>query len=262
MGNNNIASVERALDVLLLLYGEGKEMGVSEIAGHLGLYKSTIYRTLVTLQEKHFIQKNENTDKYWLGPSLYTIGMMVASTYSLVDFVAPEADALYENVKDVVNVSILHVDPLNGYRSVVIYKSGGSQQILGINPGIGSGMEAYASAVGKCMLAFNDIDWQIIEHAGFHAYTGNTLTHADALRNNLKQVRENGYAVDNEEREIGLFCVGVPIFNKYGHAIAAVSISGPKERVCNANFMEKLSLLKRCAQRISLSTKEIKETIR
>lgn len=57
MNNSNIASVERALDVLLLLYGEGKEMGVSEIANQLGVYKSTVHRTLVTLQSKHFVQK-------------------------------------------------------------------------------------------------------------------------------------------------------------------------------------------------------------
>ena len=61
--NNNIASVERALDILLLLYGEGKEMGVSQIAGTLGIYKSTVFRTLYTLQEKNFVQKNELTDK-------------------------------------------------------------------------------------------------------------------------------------------------------------------------------------------------------
>ena len=136
--NNNIASVERALDILLLLYGEGKEMGVSQIAGTLGIYKSTVFRTLYTLQEKNFVQKNELTDKYWLGPSLYTIGMMVANSYSLSDIVAPEAEVLCQKVKEVINVSVLHADPINGYRSVVVFKAKGPQQILGVDPQIGS----------------------------------------------------------------------------------------------------------------------------
>lgn len=212
--NSNIAAVERALDVLLLLYGEGKEMGVSEIANQLGVYKSTIHRTLVTLQSKHFVQKNEVTDKYWLGASLYAIGMMVANTYSLADIVAPEADVLYMKVKDIVNVSILHVDSLNGYKSVVIYKARGPQPMLSMNPEIGSHMDAYASSVGKCMLAFNEIDWQIIKKTIFHSYTTHTLTSAEELRAELDQVRENGYALDNEEREVGLFCVGAPILTK------------------------------------------------
>ena len=258
MMNSNIASVERALDILLLLYGEGKEMGVSEIANQLGVYKSTVHRTLVTLQSKHFVQKNEVTDKYWLGGSLYAIGMMVANTYSLVDIVAPEADILYMKVKDIVNVSILHVDSLNGYKSVVIYKARGPQPILGMNPEIGSNMDAYASSVGKCMLAFNDIDWQIIRNTGFYAYTEHTITDTEALKRELVEIQRNGYAIDNEEREVGLFCVGAPIFNKEGKAIAAISISGPKARVFDAHFKEKVNLLKQCAQRISALTKEMK----
>ena len=258
MMNSNIASVERALDILLLLYGEGKEMGVSEIANQLGVYKSTVHRTLATLQNKHFVQKNEVTDKYWLGSSLYAIGMMVANTYSLVDIVAPEADILYMKVKDIVNVSILHVDSLNGYKSVVIYKARGPLPILGMNPEIGSSMDAYASSVGKCMLAFNDIDWPIIKSTGFHAYTEHTITNIDALKAEMEEVREKGYAIDNEEREVGLFCVGAPIFNKEGKAIAAISISGPKARVFDDRFEEKVLLLKQCAQRISTLTKEMK----
>lgn len=258
MMNTNIASVERALDILLLLYGEEKEMGVSEIASKLGVYKSTVHRTLVTLQSKHFVQKNEVTDKYWLGASLYTIGMMVAHTYSLADIVAPEADALYLNVKDIVNVSVLHADTINGYKSVAIYKARGPLPLLGMNPEIGSSMDAYASSVGKCMLAFNNVDWQIIKHTKFYAYTENTLKNVEALKKELEQVRSQGYALDNEEREVGLFCVGAPIFNKNGKAVAAISISGPKARVFDDAFEEKVKLLKQCAQRISALTKEIK----
>ena len=161
-------------------------------------------------------------------------------------------------VKDIVNVSILHVDSLNGYKSVVIYKARGPQPMLSMNPEIGSHMDAYASSVGKCMLAFNEIDWQIIKKTIFHSYTTHTLTSAEELRAELDQVRENGYALDNEEREVGLFCVGAPIFNKDGKAIAAISISGPKARVFDDHFKEKVNLLKQCAQRISLLTKDIK----
>ncbi len=258
MYRNNISSVERALDILLLLYGEQKEMGVSEIARKLGVYKSTVHRTLSTLQSRHFVRQNEVTEKYSLGTSLYAIGMMVAHNYSLVDIVAPEADALYVKVRDIVNVSVLHVDAINGYKCVAIYKARGPLPLLGMNPEIGSSMEAYASSVGKAMLAFNNIDWQIVQQTAFCAFTKNTLTDIEVLKAELEKVREQGYALDNEEREIGLFCVGAPIFNKRGKAIAAISISGPKARVFDDNFNEKVELLKACAQRISSLTKEMR----
>lgn len=255
--NNNIASVERALDILLLLYGEGKEMGVSQIAGTLGIYKSTVFRTLYTLQEKNFVQKNELTDKYWLGPSLYTIGMMVANSYSLSDIVAPEVEVLCQKVKEVINVSVLHADPINGYRSVVVFKAKGPQQILGVDPQIGSSTAAYSSSVGKCMLAFNNIDWQIIKGTKFQQFTEHTITDVAELKTELERIRAQGYAIDNEEREIGLFCIGAPIFNKHGKAIAAISVSGPKARITDSRFHEKVKLLKEAARHISIATNEL-----
>lgn len=256
--SSTIASVDRALDILLLLYGKNHEMGISEIASELNIYKSTVHRTLITLQNRGFITQNPENDKYWLGHNLYTLGMCVANKNSLVDFISPIADALHTEVYEVINVSVLHFDRVNGYRSVVIYKATDKEQILSVNPSVGSSMDAHASAVGKCLLAYEDVDWDKVSDIGLYRYTENTICDVEQLKNELQQVRDNGYAIDNEERELGLYCMAVPILNRYNEAVAAMSISGPKSRILAGNKEKYLSLLKKNAAKISESIREIR----
>lgn len=254
-----IAALDRGLEVLLLLYGKGREMGVSEIADELDCYKSTVHRTLVTLEQKHFVYKNPKTEKYWLGMSLYTLGLLVADQYSLAEMIAPFARKLHNEVKEVINVSILHYDRLNGYRSVVIYKVGEDKQVLAVNPSLGSSMDAHVSSVGKCLLAHReDIDFSIYDIIGFTKYTENSLTRLSDLKKELDTVRKNGYAIDNEEREYGLYCVGAPILNADGIAVAAMSISGPKSRIVNSELDLKIKKLCRTTQELFKYTKNYK----
>lgn len=253
--SQNIASVDRALDILLLLYGTGQEMGVTEIADRLGIYKSTVHRTLQTLQDKDFVHQNESNGRYWLGTAFLTIGMLVQERYSLADLVAPEALSLNRDTNEGVNVSVLHHDPINGYRSVVIYKVETKSQILSIDPPLGSSMDAYVSSVGKCLMAHTVLDDAYLIGYQYEAYTPNSITNFDALMTELNQVKEQGYAIDNEERELGLFCIGAPILNRNGDAIAAISISGPKSRLKDDHLEEKIERVKKAAFRISENIK-------
>ena len=99
---------------------------------------------------------------------------------------------------------------------------------------------------------------EIWEHSDVRALTEHTITDYERFQEEIHEIRRRDYALDNEEREEGLFCVGAPIFNKKGKAIAAISISGPKTRVFDNDFEEKVRLLKQCAQRVSTLTKDIR----
>ncbi len=247
-----IQSVDRALEVMIYLYQEGKETGITKIAADLGVYKSTVYRTLVTLENRGFVRKNPETEKYWLGNRLFVLGKGVENRMGLQEVVRPYAKKLYEAYCEVVNVSILERNPDDVYRSVIILKEESDRQVLTVNPPVGSSSECYCSSVGKCLLAFSaDIDLGVYENHPMRPYTEHTITTVSALRSELMKVRERGYALDHEELEHGLTCIGAPILDHNGLAVAAISLSGPTSRMLSGDIEERIEAVKRIAREIS-----------
>lgn len=249
-----INSVDRALDILLYLYNhEEEEISLTKISEDLGIYKSTVYRTLVTLENKGFVSQNTENGKYSLGTKLYIIGSNVADKLGLEKLIKPFATALHDEFREAVTVSVLEKNDLDAYKSVIIYKLSG-KQALNFNSAIGSRNDCYCAGVGKCLLAFGEnIDLSVYEKFGMRAYTEKTITNRKDFEAELQIVREQGYALDDEEREKGLLCIAVPIMHK-GYATAAISLSGPKERM-RENFAYKIKTLIKTAADISEAMK-------
>lgn len=256
--SETIVAVDRALDILLLLYYYGQEIGVSDIGRELDLHKSTVHRTLATLENKGFVHQNKENGKYWLGTKIYAMGLRVGEKLSLVDIIRPYAKKLFDEFQEVVNVSILDKDSVNGYKSIIILKEVDTNKVLSVNPNVGSSSDAHASSVGKCLLAFSkDIDINKIKTNPLKRYTENTLTNWDDLIKEFEKIRKNGYAIDDEEQEIGLYCIGAPIFDKNGNAIAAISMSGPTARMKIGDINEKISKVVDTAREISLAARQL-----
>ena len=247
-----IQSVDRALEVMIYLYHEGKETSITKIAADLGVYKSTVYRTLVTLENRGFVRKNPETDKYWLGNRLFVLGKGVENRMGLPEIVRPYAKKLYDAYCEVVNVSILERNPDDVYRSVIILKEESDRQVLTVNPPVGSSSECYCSSVGKCLLAYSsDIDLGVYDTHPMWPHTEHTIITVSALRAELAKVRERGYAMDHEELEYGLTCIGAPILDQKGEAVAAISLSGPTSRMLTGDIEERIEAVKRIAREIS-----------
>ena len=247
-----IVAVDRALDILLALYHNNGEMGVSELARDLDLYKSTIHRSLASLEYKGFVQKNPENGKYWLGMKVYAMGLLVGEKFSLADVVRPYAKELFEAYGEVVNVSVLDRDPEVGYKSVIILKEFSKSKVLSVNPGVGSSSDLHISSIGKSLLAFSkDIDLMSYAEQPLKRYTENTIVSWEGMMAELKKIRQQGYAVDNEEQEIGLYCIGAPILDKRGNAIAAISISGPTVRMKREDLDEKIQKVVEISRRIT-----------
>ena len=247
-----IQSVDRALEVMIYLYHEGKETSITKIAADLGVYKSTVYRTLVTLENRGFVRKNPETDKYWLGNRLFVLGKGVENRMGLPEIVRPYAKKLYDAYCEVVNVSILERNPDDVYRSVIILKEESDRQVLTVNPPVGSSSECYGSSVGKCLLAYSsDIDLGVYDTHPMRPHTEHTIITVSALRAELAKVRERGYAMDHEELEYGLTCIGAPILDQKGEAVAAISLSGPTSRMLTGDIEERIEAVKRIAREIS-----------
>lgn len=230
--DNKIAAVDRALEVLDLLHENEKEMGISEIARALNLHKSTVSRTLSTLEHRGFVRKNLENQKYWLGLKLYAIGMTVKEKSVYLDEVIIAAKTLFKEFNEVINVSVLEHQDEGTFKSVIVYKESNPNQVLLVNPTLGSYTDAHASSVGKCLLAYTpEVTEEYIRGLTLKKYTEKTISNNEKLIQELADIRKKGYAVDDEEREVGLTCVGAPIFDVQGNLVAAISISGPTARM-------------------------------
>ena len=138
------------------------------------------------------------------------------------------------------------------YRSVIILKEESPSQVLTVNPPVGSSSECHCSSVGKCLLAFGSkIDLSVYENVSLTAHTAHTITSADVLRAELAKIRSDGYAVDREELEMGLTCIGAPILDRSGVALAAISLSGPTSRMLAGDLDERVEAVRRIAREIS-----------
>ncbi len=221
----NVKSLVRALQVLECFSVEQPELGPSEIARTLNMQKSTVYNILSTYQSCGYLQKNQQTGKYSLGLKVLHLGYIVNSHQGLRDIFLPYLNRIAQETHEVCYFGILNDDEVLYIEAA--YPSGqqATRNILGERAPL------YCTGLGKAMLAFmEETDRERVLAQPMHNFTGCTLSDPAVLRNNLEEVRSNGYAVDNMEHEFGVRCVAVPIFNSAGKIFASVSVSGPSPR--------------------------------
>ena len=245
-----ISSLDRGLEILLLLGYEGREMGVTEIARALGVWKSTVHRTLTTLVARGFVQK-ENGDRYYLGVKLFTLGMRWRERAGLVPLARPSMEKLARQVGETVHLAVLDADP-RAQHSVVVVDKVESDHVLGVTPRVGFGSAAHCSGVGKALLAFSPpgVVTALLQARGLPRRTPHTITDEETLREELALIRERGYAIDNEEMEVGLSCVAAPVFDAHHRVLAAVSVSGPAVRMAGC-FPQLAEAVREAAAQIS-----------
>ena len=246
-----IDSIERALDVLNVFLTSDIEMSVTEIGKVLGLHKSTVFRTLETLEEKGFVQQNPDNSKYRLGLQVYLLGMRFRENEPISNIIYPYAKALSDKFSEVVNVHALFNEP-SEYPQLVMLEKIQSPQVLNLSPAIGFVGPCHCSASGKCLLAYSDPAY-LRQFVGkpLPQFTKNTITDWDVLQQDLEKIREQGYSVDYEEREVGLTCIAAPIFNRKGQLQATISVAGPTARIHGERTEEIIHEVKATAKQIS-----------
>lgn len=250
-----IKSLERALDVMMLFYKEKRELGVSEIAEYLGMYKSTVHRILTTLERRGFIQKNSRNNKYWLGIKVFSLGMLYAKEMKLRDIARPHLSRLAEKFKETTHLAVIDFNREEGPEVVVLEKIQ-KAQFLSMTPPVGSSSPAYCSAMGKILLAYSDPETvEKILKKPLKRYTQNTITDYNKLLKELKKIRQQGYAVDNEELEVGLTCFAAPVYDFENKVIASISLSGPSARLESLKARDVIREVQKTAEEISENLK-------
>jgi len=226
-----ISSIDRALDIILLFYKEKRELGIGEISRALGVYKSTVHRTLSTLENKGFVTQIEENGKYWLGMKLYSIGMVTWENNKLNKIVAPYAKELSSKFSETVTVSILE-GAVGLPHTTVIYKEEVLTNRLRTSHEVGGTYPINTTAVGKAILAYSEVELlNRLKEVNLTKNTENSISTFSELMEELEHIRKIGYSVDDEEEEVGLKCVAAPIFDGANKVVASISVSGPSGRM-------------------------------
>lgn len=219
-----IQSVERAY-MILKCFEKHDMLRIVDISNMLSLHKSTTFGLVDTLVQLNLLEQDEETGMYKLGMELFRLGMQV--NFNLKKIVSPYIDKLVAETKETSNFVVR-----KGTSIVYVLKEE-SPHSMRICTELGLELPMYCTAVGKAILANleNDVIEDIINKTLFVKYTDNTITDVEELKRELEQIRKLGYAVDNEELEYGLTCVGVPIVDSKGTTLGGISVSGPTVRM-------------------------------
>lgn len=220
-------NVDRVLAILQYLARHPGEHGVRALSAALSLSPSTTVRLLKSLLQAGFVRQNESTGRYAIGVQAVQLGLAALSTFDLTAIAPAYLQALVAETGESAFLAVLDDGEV-----VYLLKQEG-QSAIRTTAMLGSRRSIHCTALGKAFLAtMPPLEAKaLLERKGMPAKTRQTITDLNRLWEELAQVRLRGYAVDREEVEEGLMCLGAPIRNHQGKTVAAISMAGPVARV-------------------------------
>jgi IclR family pca regulon transcriptional regulator len=216
-----VQSLERGLAVIRSFDAEHARMTLSEVARRTGLSRATARRFLHTLVGMDYMQTDGRA--FWLRPRILELGYAYLSSLSLPDLATPHLKTLSEELHESSSVSVL-----DGTDVVYVARIP-ARRIMAVGITVGTRFPAYATSMGRAMLAGATPDQvaRILAETVFERLTPKTVAGPDELRAKLEEARRLGYALVDQELEVGLRSVAVPLHDRSGRVVAAVNISVP-----------------------------------
>ncbi len=240
-----IKSVYKALDILNCVGEYPDGIGVKELSERLGINKATISKMLSTMASQNYVRKDEETRKYRLGYRFVELSSRLIESIDIRTEARRFLKVLERKTNEVINLAIyrngevIYIDKFEGTKSLRMHSR------------IGGRASFTYTSVGKAALAFlPDSEREyLLENLVLEPRTRHSIVDKTTFIKQLKEVRLQGYALDLEENEEGIVCVGAPIFDFSRRVVAAVSISGPTVRTSMGRLLElKDDLLETCTQ--------------
>jgi len=216
-----IQSLARGLKILDILGQAQEGVSITELAETLGVDKGSASRLVATLVNYGYAEKDEQDRRFHLGPHVVPLSRTVLARLSLREVAKPFLRQLMERTGECVHLAV----PAQG--KVLYIDQVESPATLRVNAQVGTMNPLHCTALGKALLAFGDLELPNT----LEFFTPHTIIDPNQLRKSLEQVRTLGYAVDNEEFDLGVRCIAVPVFDFRGKAAGSIGISGPATRV-------------------------------
>lgn len=233
-----------------------RSLGVTELAkrlnednGKLSMNKSTVYRFLTSLKELGYVRQDPETEQYSMTLKLFEVGTTVLDRLELWREAQPVIKQVAQATRETVHLASLEGDDL-----VYLSKIESGQTLrVAMNSRVGRRAPTYCTGLGKTLLAHLAPDHvtEILTREKMVRFTEQTITKREDLDRELETIRSRGYAIDNEEHEIGVRCVAAPIYDNAGGVIAAISISVPSVRLTEADIPPYAETVMRAAREIS-----------
>ncbi|MGH3387840.1 MAG: IclR family transcriptional regulator [Actinomadura sp.] len=237
-----VRSLERAFELLEHLADADGELTLSELAEASGLPMPTIYRLMRTLVNNGYVRQ-QPSKRYALGPRLIRLGERAGR---LLDaWARPALERLVDKLGETANMAVLEGD------DVVYVAQVPSRHAMRMFTEVGRRVRPHCTGVGKALLAQLPAETvqAIVGRTGMPAHTPRTITDPAALAEELALVRQQGYALDDEEQELGVRCVAVPLLGS--PAPAAISVSGPSGRMTRQVVADIAAFMRRTAEELT-----------
>jgi len=244
---DTLKTVERVLAILNSFDLDHPELSGFELADKASLPRGSIYRFIRVLERQGYLKHDSISKKYKLGIKIFELGSLVWKDLNLRKLALPYIEELSKKSRETVHLGILDGN------EVVSIEGAESGQSLRTSLPIGKRVCLHSTGIGKAILAFlSDTDIsKIIKEKGLPRFTENTTTDPDKLILEVQNIRKKGFAIDNEENEIGIRCVAAPILDSQNNVVASISISGPSVRIHTENIPHYVSMVMETCNEIS-----------
>ncbi|GAA2773209.1 IclR family transcriptional regulator [Saccharopolyspora taberi] len=240
-----VQSVDRAVTVLELLARNG-EAGITEIAGELGVHKSTASRLVSVLEARGLVEQLGERGKYAIGFGIVRLAGAATERMDLSRLGRPFCDSLAAELGETVNLAVRDNDV-----AINISQARGTASVTAHN-WVGQRTPLHATSSGKVLLAHAPVeDQEELLAEELERYTARTVTDAGELRKDFKLIVRDGYATSYEELELGLNAAAVAVYSYDGEVIAALSASGPSYRFSRRRMREVVGAMTVAAKELS-----------
>jgi IclR family KDG regulon transcriptional repressor len=239
--------VDVALNVIECLNDDSRAYGPSELAHRLGVNRSRVFRILKTLESRGYVDYDPHTQAYRLGVKVVQLGGNVRERLDLRREAEPILVELARQTGDSAHLLIRR-----GEHAVTLDRRQGENRLQVASP-LGQSIPLYVGASPKILLAYlPEVERERIIHSTeFESFTENTITNADTLRRRLEEIRHEGYAVDEQDFERGVYAIGAPVRDDTGQVVAGISITTPETRYSPDRRRELTALVVAAALRLS-----------
>ena len=227
-------AIDRACDLLVRVLDSEEPQTLSDLVGATGLAKGTTSRILNALERAGLLTRSQ-FGGFEAGPVLNQFAVKGGAYTALINTVTPAMERIAQKTKETVSLAVAGHDGIDNIAQVE------GDYILGSRNWVGQSVPRHCSAAGKVLMALAGVSAPQV----LTPRTPETITDSKDLDEELRKVRERGFAVIRNELEPGLVAIAVPVFSEKGKVIAALSVTGPAERIAPENESRISSLMQR-----------------
>jgi IclR family KDG regulon transcriptional repressor len=236
-----IQSLARGLKILDILSQAQDGVSITGLAEILGVDKGSASRLVATLVQHGYAEKDEKTRRFHLGAQVVSLSRSLLTRLPLREAAKPFLRQLMEQTGECAHLAV----PAQG--KVLYIDQVESPATLRVNAQVGTMNPLHCTALGKVILVFGEVELP----AALESFTPHTLTDPGQLRENLKQIRKRGFAVDDEEFDLGVRCIAAPVYDFRGKLAGSIGISGPASRMTRKRLPEMAEVVVKIGELLS-----------